>query len=189
MGKIEIKANAYIYPMPAVIIGANVDNKANFLTVAYCAAVEVEPPMIAISLGKNHHSNEGIKKNGTFSVNIPSADMVEVTDYVGIYSGKKVDKSKLFDVFYGVLETAPMINEAPLNHECKLVKIIDELRTSEIFLGEIVKTYINEECLTNKGPDIKKLDPIIFSVYDNNYWKVGEHLGKAWKVGRKYEKK
>ena len=92
MGKVEIKANAYIYPMPAVIIGANVNNKANFLTVAYCAAVEVDPPMIAISLGKNHYSNEGIKKNGTFSVNIPSANMVEVTDYVGIYSGKKVPR-------------------------------------------------------------------------------------------------
>ena len=91
MGKVEIKANAYIYPMPAVIIGANVNNKANFLTVAYCAAVEVEPPMIAISLGKNHYSNEGIKKNGTFSVNIPSANMVEVTD-IKSYDMEKVKK-------------------------------------------------------------------------------------------------
>jgi len=33
--------------------------------------------------------------------------MVTATDYCGIKSGKKVDKSKIFELFYGELKTAP----------------------------------------------------------------------------------
>lgn len=88
--------------------------------------------MLYISSGKNNYSNQGIKKNQKFSVNFTSVDMVKAIDYVGIKSGKDNDKSKLFDVFYGELQTAPM------NHECKLVKVLDLGGTNEIFIDKII---------------------------------------------------
>jgi flavin reductase (DIM6/NTAB) family NADH-FMN oxidoreductase RutF len=51
--------------------------------------------------------------------------LVKETDYCGIRSGKEVDKSKIFDVFYGELETAPMINDCPVTAECTLTELID----------------------------------------------------------------
>jgi flavin reductase (DIM6/NTAB) family NADH-FMN oxidoreductase RutF len=71
--------------------------------------------MISITLIEKHYTNQGIKENGCFSVNIPNTRMLKVTDYVGINSGSVIDKSTLFDVFYGKLENAPMIRETPLN--------------------------------------------------------------------------
>jgi flavin reductase (DIM6/NTAB) family NADH-FMN oxidoreductase RutF len=115
--------------------------------------------------------------------------MVKVTDYVGMKSGKQIDKSLLFDVFYGELKTAPMINEAPLIHECKLVEILDLGGTNEIFIGEIMHTYIDENCLENGRPDIRKLRPILFSGYNNNYLEIGNDIGQAYKIGKDYEKK
>jgi flavin reductase (DIM6/NTAB) family NADH-FMN oxidoreductase RutF len=50
--------------------------------------------------------------------------MVEVTDYCEIVSGKKNDKSRIFDLFYGELKTAPMIKDCPLNMESKLVEMV-----------------------------------------------------------------
>lgn len=188
MKKERIGANTYLYPMPTVLVGANVKTRANFITIAYCGIAQDSPPMIAVTLEKVRYTSQGIKENQTFSVNIPSEDMVEVTDYVGIKSGKIVDKSKLFDVFYGELRTAPMIEEAPLNLECRLVKTIDLGGTSEIFIGEIVETYVGENYLTNGLPDIEKIKPILFSVHDDNYWKVGEHIGPAFKIGLNYKK-
>lgn len=188
MKKERIGANTYLYPMPTVLVGANVKERANFITIAYCGIAQDSPPMIAVTLEKVRYTSQGIKENQTFSVNIPSQDMVEVTDYVGIKSGKIVDKSKLFDVFYGELRTAPMIEEAPLNLECRLVKTIDLGGTSEIFIGEIVETYVGENYLTNGLPDIEKIKPILFSVHDDNYWKVGEHIGPAFKIGLNYKK-
>ena len=188
MSKKTLGAKPYLYPLTTVIVGANVNNKANFVTIAWNGMMVYNPPTLYIASGKNHHTNIGFRENNTFSVNLPSADMVKVTDYVGLVSGKKIDKSELFDVFYGELKTAPMIAEAPLNLECKIVKTLDLGGASDIIIGEIVQTYINEECLTDGKPDIKKLRPITFSGYDTSYFEVGDYIGKAYKIGKDYKK-
>jgi len=187
MTKKKIGPSSILFPMPSTIIGANVNGKPNFLTVAYCGIVEAKPPLIMISLGKSHFTNDGIKENKTFSVNIPSADMAEATDYVGIYSGNDTDKSKVFDVFYGELKTAPMIGEAPLNLECKLVKNVDLSIKHDVFIGEIVQTHVKEECLTNGVPDIRKVDPIIYATKIQSYVRIGDLIGKAWKIGKNFK--
>jgi len=187
MEKIAIGAKTFLYPMPTTLVGANVGGKPNYLTVAYCGIVQHNPALIAVSSGKTHYTNAGIKENGTFSVNIPSEEMVTITDYCGIVSGKSVDKSILFETFYGQLKTAPMIKECPLNLECKLVQTLDYGSSAEIFIGEIVEAYSEKQYLTYGLPDIKKMKPIIFSMHDNNYWKIGEHLAPAFKIGKKFK--
>jgi hypothetical protein len=32
---------------------------------------------------------------------------------------------------------------------------------------------------------MKKINPLLLTIPDNQYWKVGEEAGKAWKIGRK----
>jgi len=105
--------------------------------------------------------------------------MAEVTGYCDIVSGKRADKSEIFETFYGKLEKAPMIRECPVNLECRLVKILDLGSASEVFIGEIVESYAEERYLCNEILDIEKIKPIVFSMYGNNYWGIGEHLGKA----------
>src|SRR5689334_8351141 len=104
-----------LYPMPIVLIGANVNGKPNYMVVGSCGIVEYEPAMIAISMNRGHYTTSGIRHNSTFSVNIPPATMVDGVDYCGIVSGRTTDKSELFTEFYGELGTAPMIEECPVN--------------------------------------------------------------------------
>ena len=172
--------------MPITLVGAHVNGKPNYLTVAFCGIVQASPAMIAVTLGKMHHTNEGIRENRCFSVNIPSRHMVEVTDYCGIVSGKRVDKSRVFETFYGKLEKAPMIRDCPVNLECRLADVLDFGGASEVFIGEIVESYAEERYLCNEIPDIEKINPIVFSMYDNNYWGIGECLGKAWCAGKNF---
>ena len=174
--------------MPVSLVGAHVDGKANFLAVAWFSMVSYKPPRIAIALGKGHYTNPGIKENKTFSVCLPSEDMAEITDYCGIVSGKKTDKSEIFNLFYGELNTAPMIIDCPLNMECTLVEIV-ESSLNEIFIGEIVGTYTEERFLTDGKSDFKKTKPLILSQPDTSYWRIGEPLAKAWSIGKKYKAK
>jgi flavin reductase (DIM6/NTAB) family NADH-FMN oxidoreductase RutF len=145
--------------------------------------------MISITLIEKHYTNQGIKENGCFSVNIHNTRMLKVTDYVGINSGSVIDKSTLFDVFNGKLENAPMIRETPLNLECTLVKTIDLGNNCEIYIGEIVESYTEKKYLKNGRPYIRKLDPILFSINSNNYFRVGRKLGPAWQSGLNYNPK
>ena len=188
MDKIKLGSTIPAYPMPVSLVGAYVDGKPNFLAVAWFTMASYKPPRIAITLGKGHYTNPGIRENKAFSVCLPSEDMVEVTDYCGMVSGKKTDKSEIFDLFYGELETAPMIKDCPLSMECKLVEIV-ESGSNEIFIGEIIATYTEEKFLTDGKLDFKKMKPLILSQPDTSYWSLGEQVAKAWNIGKNYKTK
>ena len=103
-------------------------------------------------------------------------------------SGKKTDKSEIFDLFYGELKTAPMIKDCPLNMECKLVEIV-ESSLNEIFIGEIMGTYTEERFLTDGKLDFRKTKPLILSQPDTSYWSLGEPVARAWNIGKRYKAK
>ena len=111
MNKILMGPQPLIYPMPMLLVGANIDGKPNFMAVAWCGIANGEPPMISMSIRHRRHTLIGIRQNMTFSANIPSTDLVKETDYCGIAAGSKVDKVEVckFKVFYGKLENAPLI--------------------------------------------------------------------------------
>ena len=114
--------------------------------------------------------------------------MVEITDFCGIVTGKKTDKSEIFDVFYGELKTAPLIKECPLSMECKLVDTVVS-GLNEIFIGEIVGTYTEERFLTDGKLDFGKMKPFILSQPDTAYWSLGEPVAKAWSIGKKFKER
>ena len=186
MGKITIGPNVHLYPMPATLVGAMVEDRANFMAVGWATRANARPAMLVVGLNKRQHTPAGILETGTFSVNIPSADRVAETDYCGIVSGSKVDKSRVFEVFYGELGTAPMIAECPLCLECSLIDIC-ELPTNDLIIGEIVGPYTEELYLTDGQLDFRKMKPMVLTMPDSNYWAVGEHVAKAYGVGKTLE--
>ncbi len=183
MSKVNLGRNVSIYPMPVTLVGAMVDGKPNFMAVAWICRVNATPPMLAISLNKPRHTAKGIRENETFSVNFPGANMAKQADYCGLVSGKESDKSELFEVFFGTLKTAPMIKSCPLCIECTL-KEIHELPTNDLYIGEIVSSYAEESCFSEGKLDIRKMNPLLLSMPDNRYWKVGDYVGIAWSMGR-----
>jgi flavin reductase (DIM6/NTAB) family NADH-FMN oxidoreductase RutF len=187
--KVTLGPKSFLYPMPIVLVGANVDGKPNYMTAAYCGIVNQLPPMIEVALRRERYTAKGIRENGTFSVNIPESCQATIVDHLGLVSGSKQDKSKVLDTFYGPLGTAPMIKQCPLNLECHVVEVLALAGTHDVFIGEIKETYTEERYLTNGLPDIKKLDPILYSTGDSGYWKVGEYIGKAFHIGKGYKKK
>ncbi|MCX6012520.1 MAG: flavin reductase family protein [Chloroflexi bacterium] len=173
-------------PTTIVLVGAMVNGKPNYNTIAYVGIISKN--MVSVALSKAHYTNIGIKENKTFSVNIPSLGMVNKTDYCGMVSGKDVDKSRVFETFYGTLKTAPMIKECPISLECMLNQIIDTGR-GECFIGEIVETYVGEEYMTDDKVDYTKVDPILFVTEETKYWKLGQRFAEAWKAGEEVKQK
>jgi flavin reductase (DIM6/NTAB) family NADH-FMN oxidoreductase RutF len=185
--KKELGALSVTYPTLTLLVGTLVAGKPNFITIAHQGILNhANPQYISIGVGKTHYSNQGIKLNKTFSINVPSEDLVIPTDYVGMYSGHKHDKSKLFDVFYGELKTAPMIKSCGLNAECKLYDVYD-LPTHEVFIGEIVQTYCEESILREGKIDISKLNPLLFDMSSRKYWSLGREVAQCWSVGKNYK--
>ena len=184
MEKQKLGPQPLLYPLPVVLVGANVDGKANFQAVSWCGIVSYAPPIIAVGLNHERYTLKGLLEQQTFSVNVPSTAMAADVDYCGIHSGKEVDKSQLFEVSYGSLKTAPLISECPINLECKLLDSRN-LGSHMLILGEIVETYISSLCVTDTGPDINRIKPLLFSIGSMAYHGVGEEIGKAYTLGKK----
>lgn len=184
MNKVKLGNKNHLYPNPVIIVGVNVNGKPNYLNVSYAGIANRVPSMISISLNKSHYSCNGIKENMTFSINIPSLNMLEITDYCGIVSGADVDKSKLFNTFYGSLKNAPMIEECPINIECRVIHKLDLEGSNMLLIGKVIETYSDEKYLTNGIPDITKINPILLSIYEFNYYSLGKKVGKAWSIGK-----
>jgi flavin reductase (DIM6/NTAB) family NADH-FMN oxidoreductase RutF len=183
MEKQQIGNNFFI-PMPVVLVGTQVNGKDNFMAVGWCARVNGNPPMIACGIHNSHYTPQGIAETKTFSVNIPSSGLLEKTDYCGLVSGQKTDKSKVFDVFYGSLKTAPMIRECPVTLECRLVQIVS-LPTHSLCIGEIVGAYADSAAIMDGKPDFPEIDPLFLTMPDNRYWTLGKYAGDAWSAGKK----
>jgi len=50
---------------------------------------------------------------------VPSEDLLEKPDCCGLVSRREIDKVSLFSLFYGKLDGAPLIEECPINMECR----------------------------------------------------------------------
>ncbi len=109
--------------------------------------------------------------------------MVAETDFCGMVSGKTTDKSSLFEVFYGLSPHAPMISKSPLSFECTVVETHD-FATHTCFIGEIVATYLDSSCVTDGKPDPAKIDPLLLTMPDNRYWRIGAPVAQAWNAGK-----
>jgi flavin reductase (DIM6/NTAB) family NADH-FMN oxidoreductase RutF len=118
-------------------------------------------------------------------VNIPSERLAKETDYCGLVSGKNKDKTTFFKTFYGPLKTAPMIEECALNMECQLVKTVD-FPSHDVFIGQIIETYCDENVLTEGAVDLGKLKPLLFAMNDRSYWGIGNKVAKAWNIGKQF---
>lgn len=185
MAKIAIGPSSLVYPKPAWLVGTTIDGKPNFLAVGAGGVANGTPPMISVAIHPARYSFRGIEANQTFSVNVPSVDQALVTDYCGVESGSRADKVEVcgFEVFYGKLGNAPMIEQFPVNLECRVVEA-PKLDSHTLFIGVVEEVYVSEECLTDGKPDFTKIRPLAHvSTPERLYVSLGEVIAKSHNVG------
>ena len=134
-------------------------------------------------MGNVHLTNKGILENKTFSVNLPSEDMVAVTDHIGMVSGTQEDKSGLFDLFYGELDTAPMIEHCKVTME---VKLIDHLKLPTDHLRGRGRRHLRgrRRAHQRRGRHRQAQAAVLFDMASKKYWGLGEPVAKCWSVGK-----
>lgn len=89
-------ANIPYGPFIAVLAGATVNGKPNYTTIGAYGVVS-QKPVLYISMKNSHCTTKGVLDTGFFSVNIPSSEAIEKTDFCGTVSGNEKDKSQVFE--------------------------------------------------------------------------------------------
>jgi flavin reductase (DIM6/NTAB) family NADH-FMN oxidoreductase RutF len=190
MSKKEFGPQPWLFPNPTVLIGTLYNGKTNFAPFAWCGITGGEPPAISVGIRHQRHTLKGIYQNNTFSVNVPSVDLIKETDYCGTVSGSQADKAKdcKFKIFYGTLNTAPLIEQCPVNLECEVMHLLN-IGIHMLVVGKIVQAHVTEDCLTDNQPDIMKIRPFVYSRGPAaRYNALGEVLGQAYNIGKELKK-
>lgn len=175
-----------LYPTLVVVVGVMVNGKANFCNIAHVGIIEVNK--IMLSMNKRHYTNIGMKESRKCSVSIMSVDYVKEVDYVGIVSGHKVDKSKVFVHSISHKLNVPIIDNAKICMECEVVDIY-ESKTHDNFVVMPINTFVDESVLNEKGKiDFAKVNPLMFEMPNKKYLSLGKEAAKCWCVGKDYKK-
>jgi flavin reductase (DIM6/NTAB) family NADH-FMN oxidoreductase RutF len=108
---------------------------------------------------------------------------------VGIVSGSKVE-NKLEKCGFTVTKSdkvnAPVIDQLPITIECKVIELQEEFGETRV-VAEIVGLKADEEVLTDGKVDFDKAGLVIYDTVSKCYRSVGENVGKAWGIGKKFE--
>lgn len=179
MNKEFWKPGNMLYPLPVVMVSCmDKDKKPNIITVAWAGTVCTNPPMVSISIRKERYSYDLIKESGEFVINLVTEDLVKAADYCGVRSGRKFDKFKDTGLTAGKgkIVSAPLINESPVNIECKLKQIIP-LGSHDMFLSEVVSVAIDKQYMDETGRF--NLNDSRLAIYSHGeYYGLGKLLGK-----------
>jgi flavin reductase (DIM6/NTAB) family NADH-FMN oxidoreductase RutF len=190
--KKSLGADTLIYPTPTWVVGTyDKEGKPNLMTIAWGGICCSQPPCLAISLRKATYSYGNIVGRKAFTVSVPAAEQVEMADYIGLVSGRGVDKFKVCNLtpVRSEVVDAPYPQEFPMVLECRLLHTL-EIGLHTQFVGEIIDVKVEESTLGPDGhPMIEKVQPIIFSPRDRMYHRIGGVLGKAFEAGRGLMKK
>jgi flavin reductase (DIM6/NTAB) family NADH-FMN oxidoreductase RutF len=169
-----VKGNI-LNPLPIALVGTLIRGRPNYAVIGYMSPFDFGKHVF-FSLYNKRYTWVGIQENKTFSVNLPSEDMMKEVLTCGSKSGRDVDKSLLFHNFYGDLETAPMIRECPLNMECSVTDILD-YDPSKGIIGRVVKSYVNPEFLIDGNIDMQGVKLISWTTGgDFSYYRLGEKI-------------
>jgi flavin reductase (DIM6/NTAB) family NADH-FMN oxidoreductase RutF len=185
--KISLGNRTLLFPTPVLMVGTyDSDGKPNLMNAAWGGICCSQPPCVAVSLRKATYSWAGIVGRQAFTVGIASEARMVEADYVGIVSGRDVDKfaaSGLTPVRSDLVD-APYAAEFPVVLECRLLHTV-EIGLHTQFIGEIVDVKADTDVLGEDGqPDILKIKPLIYDTAHKGYHGVGPLLGRAFSVGK-----
>ena len=176
------KPSNLLYPVPAVIVTCDDgEGHTNAMTVAWTGTICSDPVMLSVSIRKERYSYDIIKKTGEFCVCLTTEQMAKAVDYVGVKSGRDIDKFSLEgDLKLTKIPSekvkAPGIAESPVCLEC-VVKQVLELGSHDMFIAEVVSCNIDASYLDENGRfDLSKADLLAYS--HGEYFGLGEKIGK-----------
>lgn len=180
MAKQTWKPGNMIYPLPAVMVSAgDKEGNTNIITIAWTGTICTNPAMLYISVRPERHSYSMIRESGEFVVNLTTESLAKATDYCGVRSGRDVDKWKEMNLTRGKaneLEFAPIIEECPVNIECK-VEEVKELGSHHMFIARVVSVQVDDSYMDETGKFC--LNETGLLAYSH-----GEYLGLGKKIGK-----
>ena len=165
-------------PLPPVMATVGDMENSNIITIGWTGILASDPPRTYISVRPQRHSHGMLKKGMEFVINLPTVSLAKEVDYVGIFTGAKVDKFKECRLTKkeSLKVSPPTIAECPVALECKVYEVVS-MGTHDVFMADIVSVSCDESIIDEKGRiQFDKADLLAYA--HGEYFALGEKVGR-----------
>ena len=175
-----MKPDFVFHPQPMFAIGTkNEDGSANFCLITWASFSLDGVPHVALTIGGSKLTKTNILREGRFSANLITEELLPLADYFGNVSGQERAKDAVpCGVAWGSKVDVPTLADCRWVYECTVTRVL-ALEGSHLILGRIDNIQVDERLA---GMDMKRMDlcairPVIYGPYQ--YFSIGERLGES----------
>ena len=162
---------------PAMVTVGDFDN-ANVLTIAWTGILNSHPPRTYVSIRPSRHSYGMLREGGEFVINLPSVDLAREVDYVGIYTGAKVDKFEKCNLtkLKSDKVAPPIIAECPIALECRVCEVVP-MGSHDVFIADILGISCDDSLFDSEGK-LHFENANLLAYAHGQYYSLGEIVGR-----------
>ena len=178
MKRKSLAPGALTAPLPPCMVTVGDMENNNVLTVAWTGILATVPPKTYISVRPSRHSHKMLGVGKEFVINLPPASLAKEVDFVGIYTGAKMDKFEKCGLTRVKSEKVapPTIAQCPLALECRVTEAWS-MGSHDVFVADIVSVSCREDILDKDGKiRFDRADLLAYA--HGEYYTLGEVVGR-----------
>lgn len=131
---------------PTTLITTAHAGQRNLMAAAWVCALDFSPPKVTVVIDRNTYSRKLMEAEGTFAINLPCVQQIELVKAVGNISGNDLSDTDKFSE-YGVETftaqeiTAPLVAGCVAWLECRIIPEPHNQNTYDLFIAEVVAAH------------------------------------------------
>ncbi|WP_047517348.1 flavin reductase family protein [Methylophilus sp. Q8] len=139
---------------PTTLITSAHAGQNNIMAAAWVCALDFNPAKVTVVIDRNTYTRELMEAEGTFAINLPSVQQIEMVKKVGAISGRDLPRTDKF-AEYGIATFAAKEISAPLVQgcvgwlECKIISEPHNQNTYDLFIAEVVAAHADERVFSD----------------------------------------
>ena len=170
MSKIKVKNYNDFCPQQLFLYGTYKDDGTPdfglFCWFSYLNAPDLEGEGngmgVMASIGGDKLTKDLIRKNGIFSANLVTEELLPLADYYGCVGGREHPDKMRFSptIEKGIVINVPTIAESPVSMELKVFKEISLGNSCDIYLCKIMGETMREDLANREVPFIDRFNSV-----------------------------
>lgn len=124
------------------------------MAAAWVCALDFNPPKVTVVIDSKTYTRELMEAEGTFAINLPCVQQIEVVKKVGGISGRDLtgtDKFAEYDIetFAADKISAPLVKDCVAWLECKIIPEPHNQNTYDLFIAEVIAAHADERVFSD----------------------------------------
>ncbi len=129
---------------PTTLITSAAGERRNVMAAAWVMPLDFDPPKLGAVIAQGTFTRELVDASGEFTVNVPTAAMVDETYACGSASGRELDKLAKLATAPASIVKAPLVEGCAAWLECRVIPEPAMAERYDLFVADVVAAWADD---------------------------------------------